>query len=89
LFEIAFELHRDVEVILDGVLPAPSHDDDVVDTRLNGLLDAVLNDRLVHQDEHFFRLRLGGGEKSSAEPGGREDGLADCAGHGAILSQER
>ena len=41
------------------------------------LLDAVLNDRLVDQRQHFFRLRLGGGKKPGAEAGGGKDGLAD------------
>ena len=46
----------------------------------DGLLDAVLDDRLVDEDEHLFRLRLGGGQKPGAESGGREDGLANRGG---------
>ena len=54
----------------------------------DGLLDAVLDDRLVHEHQHLLRLRLGGGQEAGAEPGGGEDGLANRAGHAAIVSQE-
>ena len=40
-------------------------------------LDAVLDDRLVDERQHFFRLRLGGGEKAGAETGGGKDGFSD------------
>ena len=43
----------------------------------NGFLDAVLNDRLVDERQHLFRLRLGGGKKAGAEAGGREDDFAN------------
>jgi hypothetical protein len=59
--EKRLEFDRHVEVILDGVLAAPSDEDDVVDPGRDRLLDAVLNDRLVDQRQHLFRLRLGGG----------------------------
>ena len=81
LLEKAFELHRHVEVILDRVLSAPRDDDDVVDARLNGLFDAVLDDRLVDEDQHLLRLRLGRREKARAKPRRRKDGLADWSVH--------
>ena len=43
----------------------------------DGLLDAVLDDRLVDEDEHLLRLRLGRRKKARAEAGGGEDGLAN------------
>ena len=75
--EKRLELHRDVEVILDRVLAAAGDEDDVVDARRDRFLDAVLNDRLVDERQHFLRLRLGGGQEARAEAGGGEDGFAD------------
>ena len=70
--EKRLELDRDVEVILDGVLAAAGDEDDVVDAGGDRFLDAVLNDRLVDERQHLFRLRLGRGQEPGAEPGGRE-----------------
>ena len=81
LLQKAFELDVDVEVVFDGVLPAAGDDDDVGDAGLGGFLDPVLNDRLVHEHEHFLRLRFGGRQKSGSKPCCREDGLADRCGH--------
>ena len=64
-------------MILDRVLAAAGDQDDVVDAGGHRLLDAVLNDRLVDERQHFLGLRLGGRKKAGAETGGREDGLAD------------
>ena len=75
--EKRLELHRDVEVIFDRVLAAAGDQDDVVDARRDRFFDAVLNDRLVDQRQHFLRLRLGRGKEAGAETGGGEHGLAD------------
>ena len=71
------ELDRHVEVILDRVLAAAGDEDDVVDAGRDRLLDAVLDDRLVDERQHFLRLRLGGGQEAGAEAGGGEDRLAN------------
>ena len=76
-FEKALELDVDVEMVLDGVLAAAGDDDDVVDAGLDRFLDAVLNNRLVDEREHFLRLCFGRGKESGAEAGGREDDFAD------------
>ena len=81
LLEKAFELDVDVEVVLDGVLAAAGDDDDVVDAGGDGFLDAVLNDRLVDEDQHLLRLRLGGGQEAGAESGGGKDGFANRGVH--------
>ena len=47
--------------------------------------DAVLDDRLVDQRQHFLGLRLGGGQEAGAETGGGEDGFADGR-HGGIVT---
>ena len=49
----------------------------LVDAGGDRFLDAVLNDRLVDERQHFFRLRFGGGKKARAQAGGGEDRLAD------------
>ena len=75
--EKRLELDRDVEVILDRVLAAAGDEDDVVDAGRDRFLDAVLNDRLVDERQHFLGLRLGGRKKAGAEAGGGEDGFAN------------
>ena len=77
--EERLELDRHVEVILDGVLAAAGDEDDVVDAGRDRFFDAVLDDRLVDERQHFLRLRLGGGKEAGAEAGGGEDGFADGA----------
>ena len=81
LSEEAFQLDRDVEVILDCVLTAPGDDDDVGDARLRSLLDAVLDDRLVDQHEHLLGLRLRSREKASTESSSGEDGFPNRRDH--------
>ena len=76
-FEERLELDRDVEVVLDRVLAAAGDQDDVVDAGGDRLLDAVLDDRLVDERQHFLGLRLGSGQKPRAESGGGEDRLAN------------
>ena len=75
--EEAFQLDVDVEMILDGVLASAGDDDDVLDAGLDRFLDAVLNDRLVDERKHFFRLCLGRRKEARAQSGGREDDFAN------------
>src|SRR3972149_10644005 len=63
VFEKAFELEGNIEMILDGRLTAAGHDDDVLAPGGHRLLHHVLDERLVNQGEHILRLRFGwGGE---------------------------
>ncbi len=87
LLKKAFELDVDVEMIFDGVLATSGHDDDVLDAGLDGLFDAILNDGLVDEGQHFLRLCFGGGKESRAEPGGGEHDLANSCGHGAYSTE--
>ena len=48
---------------------------------MDRLLDAVLNDGLIDDRQHLFRLRLGGGQKAGPETCGGEDGFADFSRH--------
>ena len=78
LLEQVFELVREVEVVLDRAFLARGDDDDLLDPGGDGLFDGVLDDRLVHQRQHFLGLRLGGRQEAGAPAGGREDGLANA-----------
>ncbi len=90
--EKRLELDVDVEVVLDGVLASAGDEDDVVHARGDGLLDAVLDDRLVHERQHLLGLRLGGRQEARAEAGDWEDRLADagwCHGTPLLLRVSR
>ena len=78
LLEQVLELVGQVEVVLDRPLLAGGDDDDLLDPGGDGLLDRVLDDRLVHQRQHLLRLRLGGGQEAGAPAGGGEDSLANA-----------
>ena len=72
--ELILQLDRTVEVILDGALVAAGDDQDVVDAAFAGLLDHVLDHRLVDDRQHLFWLRLGCRE----EPGAKTCCGDDC-----------
>ena len=84
LLEQVLELVGEVEVVLDRPLLAGGDDDDLLDPGGDGLLDRVLDDRLVHQRQHLLGLRLGGREEACAPPGGGEDSLANAHGTSTI-----
>ena len=73
--EEGFELDRDIEMILDRVFAPAGDQDDVVDAGRCGLFDAILNDRLVDEREHFFGLGLRGGKKARPKAGRGKHGL--------------
>src|SRR5579872_3816143 len=75
-FEGLLQLEADVKMILDRCFAAARDDDDVLNAGMDGFLDAVLDERLVHQRKHLFRLRLGGRKKASAESRSGENRLA-------------
>src|SRR5277367_110610 len=76
LFQHFFQLVADVKMVLNGLLATAGDDDDLVASRGHGLFHAILNNGFVHQWEHFFRLRFGGGQKAGAQSGGRKYGFA-------------
>src|ERR1019366_7427258 len=76
-----FQLEADIEMVLDGALAAARYHDDVLNARVDRLLHPILDDRLVHDGQHFFGLRLGGGKKAGAEPGGRENSFSNFSRH--------
>ena len=70
--ELGLELVGLVEVVLDRALVAAGDEDHVGDAGGRGLLDRVLDERLVDDRQHFLRARLGGGQEAAAEAGDRE-----------------
>ena len=74
------EFEHPVEMILDHALVAPGDEDEMLDAGFLGLVDDVLDQRLVDDGQHFLRHRLGGGQDAGAEAGDREDGFADFHG---------
>ena len=75
--ERGFELVGGVEVVRNGALAAAVDEDEFGDTRPNGFLHRVLDQRLVDHRQHFLRIRLGGRQKARAESGDRKHGLGD------------
>ena len=71
-------------MIFDGLFAAPRHDDDLVAARRQRLFHAVLNDGLVDDRQHLFRLRLGGRKETRAEAGRRENRFTHSHGHGFL-----
>ena len=86
-FEHVFEFITDIEMVFDGLLAASGDDDDLVAAGGHGFFDAILNDGLVHQGEHFLGLGFGGGQEASAEAGGGEYGFADFHSHRKIVDR--
>ena len=66
---VCFELGDAVEVVLEGALVAAGDHQDVVDAGGDGLLDDVLDGRLVDDRQHLLGHRLGGGKETGAEAG--------------------
>ena len=76
-----FELEAHVEMVFDGALAAASDNDDIRHARIHRFLDAILDQRLVDQGEHLFRLSFGGGKEARAETGGGKNRFADFGDH--------
>ena len=57
------------EVVLNRLLGAAVHDDDLVGLRRQALLHHILDDGAVDHEQHLFRLRLRGGKEARAQTG--------------------
>ena len=76
------ELEGAVEMIVDGTLASARDKEELLDPRCLGLLDRVMNERLVDDRQHLLRHRLGRRQKAGSQPGDREDGFANWLVHG-------
>ena len=79
VLQVVLELERDVEVVDNGTLISARYHNDLVDAGGHRLLYPVLDDGLVDDRQHFFRLRFGGRQKTSPKPSRRKNGLANSA----------
>ncbi len=77
-FEEALERGSGIEMVFDGILAFAGDDDDVLDAGGDAFFGDVLNLGLVHDGEHFFGLRFGGGEEARTEACGGENSFADA-----------
>ena len=77
LFEGYLQLEGHVKVVLDRALVAAGHEDHLAHAGGVGLLDRILDQRLVDHRQHFLGLRLGGGQEPGAEAGHGKDRFLD------------
>ena len=75
--KFCFQLGAAVKVVLDDVLIAAHDDKDVGDTGADSLLHQILDGGFVHEGEHSFGHRLGGGQHAGAKTSGGDDCLGD------------
>ncbi len=75
----AFELELTVEVVLDHRLIAAGDEDKMLDAGLARLVDHVLDQRPVHDRQHFLGHGFGGGQEACSKAGDREYGFADAS----------
>src|SRR5258706_10370103 len=59
----------------------------MLDPGLPGLVNHILDQRLVDDGQHFLRHRLGGGQDPGAEAGDRKNGFADFHGVSCCLEE--
>ena len=77
LVQGVLQLELAIEVVLDDRLVAAGDEDEMLDAGLARLVDDVLDQRPVDHRQHFLRHGFGGGQKSGAEAGDREDSFAN------------
>ena len=72
-------------MIFDGALAAPGDENDVLDARRDAFLDRILDQRLVHNGQHFLGDRLRRRQKSRSQPSYGQDGLAHFLGLSVVM----
>src|SRR5438270_747743 len=65
--QVVLELDGAVEMVDDRALAAAGDHDHLLDAAGDGLLDAVLDGRLVDERQHLLGLGLGHGKESRAQ----------------------
>ena len=81
LLQRVFEFVGDVEMIFDHRLVAARDEDEMLDARFARLVDDVLEHGPIDDRQHLLRDRLGGRQKTRAEPGDGKDSLANRLDH--------
>ena len=75
-----------VEVIVDGTLAAAGDKEELLDPGRFCLLDCIMNKGLIDNRQHFLRHRLGRRQKTSSQPGDRENSFANWPAHQILYS---
>ena len=78
--QLGFQLDLVIEIVLDGALGAPGHEDDMLNPGLTGFLDDIAEDRPVDDVQQLLGRGLGAGQDACAQTGDRQNGLAKAAG---------
>ncbi len=82
-----------VEMVFDRALGAPRNEDHLGNACCCGFLHRILDQRLVHDGQHFLRAGFRGGQETRAEPRHGKHGLGDLFVHdnsiGKMLCHEQ
>ena len=81
-----FEFEGLVEIVLDDVLVATGHEDEVLDACFARFIHDVLDRRTVEHRQHFLRHGLGGGQYARSETGDGQDGLLLVGDSGGMVN---
>jgi hypothetical protein len=74
--EGVFQFVGMVEIVFDGAFVAPGDKNDVLDARLERLIDHILDGGAVDDRKHFLRDRFRCRQHTCAKPGDRQDCLS-------------
>ena len=80
-FEQMFQLKADVEMVFDGGLATAGDNNNILNPGMHGFFDAILDQRFVHQRQHFLGLRFRGRKEAGAESGGWENCFTNSRNH--------
>ena len=64
-------------MVFNAAFAAPSYKNNLIAARRNRFFHSVLNQRLIHNRQHFFGVGFGGGQKARAHACYGEYNLAD------------
>ena len=78
--QAALQIGGIVKVVLNGGLAPVGDDQDLFHAGRNSLFHDILQNRLVHQRQHFLGDALGVGQQPGTQAGGGDDGFPDFHG---------
>src|SRR5690606_15756687 len=80
-FQFGLQFVSLVEMVFDRALVAAGDENHLGNACGHRFFHRILDQGLVHDGQHFLRLRLGGRKKSAAKAGYREHGFSDSCCH--------
>src|SRR3546814_14931760 len=72
-----FQLIGNIEMIFDDALSAAGDKDHLLNASLQGFIDGILNERPIHDRQHFLGHDLRRGQESCAKSSDRKDGFSN------------